>query len=201
MKKILMILIAAMVVFGFTACNNSTPAPLSYENNFAAKTDIDCFTDGYYLDSADGYSNTAVSWDETNGKLKVANDAQYWANFWTNMPKSAVKLEAGKTYEISYKIDQTALAGSTLTVGFNLSTADWTNLYAYNWTPATDATEVRFTVKIADDWSEATVNNGSAVTGQKVGTATDFDYGTIVIGVKNGSTGSVLIDDFMIEEI
>ena len=45
MKKILMVLLAAMVVFGFTACDESTPAPsdvktsevVAYFNNFATK--------------------------------------------------------------------------------------------------------------------------------------------------------------------
>ena len=199
MKKIVIMLLAAMMLFAFTACDNTTksPEPFSYQNDFVDVKAADLFNDSYYQTG----ENTGTAVVVENEALKISNG---WANFWTNMDKSVAKLEAGKTYEISFDVDLTNIGEATFQTGFNLSVDKWDVLQAYNST-FTDINKVTMTVKIADDWktAEVKINDADPTITQVNGTAPEaYTLGTVVIGVYNGSAENyVLIDNFAIKEI
>ena len=101
MKKIVMILLSLTVIFSFVACDNSTPEPekTAMTEELAAKLDNDL---------------GSIAWNAETGVADIKKGGAYFQQ----------KIQAGKTYTVSYDLTINKAATGTVEFNHNLVTAD-----------------------------------------------------------------------------
>lgn len=125
MKKTITLLLAVMMLFAFTACNNSGNEPtgpqITYEHDGTTEMlSYDYFTQG----AADG----TVTVEDDALKLATGNGIY----FGTNASYKTIGIEAGNTYVLTYDVDTTNLnENKAWNVGYGIEGGtpvyDWMN--------------------------------------------------------------------------
>ena len=205
MKKLLMILLAAAVVFSFAACDDDTPAPKASSDvllTFDSADDLKYFQDSFYGWSGDAGKGLTVS----DGKM-VVKSTDVFVNFWTNLGDK-VAMEEGRTYSVTF--DASVEEGSTLSFSPQLYDGGAeiggsiegyaVDLSTLTTTPTT--VTVKFTY--ADgNFTDGTYQVGDAepnaltTTADNITAETDPVYGQFVFF----TSGTAYIDDFQYQEI
>jgi len=199
MKKFLVLLLCAMMMFAFVACEPDTPEPEKTET-VVFETDI---TDGKWAMLTDEYWNnketTGVRTIDEDGTLVVASGkgTGFYLNKSTgNEERPTIEMNVGDTYEVSFKITK---GSGSLYIGACIVDADQHAAYSNTLKEVATGDTITYTVKLESEKS-IVVNVGGTSDTQTITTTCESEGLPIVnitSMVANEQT-TLNIDDFKI---